>query len=106
MIANPFIIASAVLRYGEEACASLAYFVQAGTDGLIKIGHARDIGSRMCELQTGCPNELTLLAVEPGGRDTERRLHARFLEYRIRGEWFSPNPEILEYVSSLNEQRR
>jgi hypothetical protein len=60
-------------------------------DGLtpIKVGKAKDVTTRMAELQTGCPYRLELLHVLVGGLDLERELH-QMLGYqeRLVGEWF------------------
>lgn len=77
------------------------YFVQAGTDGPVKIGTATDIQARVRGLQTGSPHRLNLLATSTGGRRLEKRLHRRFAAHRVLGEWFSPAPALLEYIASL-----
>ncbi len=64
------------------------YFVQQGDRGPVKIGIAKDPLDRMGALQTGNPTELHLRQVVPGQRELEARLHYRFREARIRGEWF------------------
>lgn len=71
------------------------YLVQAGEGGPVKIGVSTDVPSRIRSLQTGIPQPLILLATFPGCRSKERRLHERLARYRIRGEWFSPAPEVL-----------
>lgn len=54
----------------------------------VKIGVARDVGSRLAELQTGSPLPLYLIWKTRGGGALERDLHERFSPYRIHGEWF------------------
>lgn len=65
------------------------YAIQArGPEGPVKIGFSRDPWKRLRELQTGCPDELRLLAVEPNSvPEDERRYHAS-IGAPIRGEWF------------------
>jgi hypothetical protein len=78
------------------------YFIQGMKGGPIKIGHSRDVEKRIKELQTGFPTKLIVLALLPGSRSTEASLHRRFKKYRLHGEWFSPAPELLEYIRSVN----
>lgn len=75
-----------------------AYAIQAGEGGPVKIGVTRDPVQRLKTLQTGNPETLRGLAawrVLPG---EERLIHDDFASVRIRGEWFHPTPELLEYV--------
>ena len=78
----------------------MIYFVQIGADGPIKIGFtsASSPVDRLRALQVGVPYELRLLGVISGGSaQDERRLHASFDQHRLRGEWFIPVSEVLEY---------
>lgn len=78
------------------------YFVQQGDRGPVKIGVAKDPFDRMATLQTGNPTELHLRHVVPGQRDLESKLHFRFREARIRGEWFGDQPELdLSYLKLI-----
>jgi hypothetical protein len=49
-------------------------------------------------LQTGCPGYLILLLSLEGRERTERQLHKRFRSLRVRGEWFRPGPDLLEFL--------
>ena len=63
----------------------------------------------MKDLQVGCPDLLTIIHLEKGGRKKEAEFHACFSDSRIRGEWFSYNPEISEflyYARTAEEFRR
>lgn len=42
----------------------------------------------MSQLQVGCPLELRLVGILPGGRSEEKALHRKLLAYRVRGEWY------------------
>ncbi|GGU62509.1 GIY-YIG nuclease family protein [Streptomyces lavendofoliae] len=65
-----------------------------GVEGsqVVKIGLGGNPQERLGQLQTGNPHELLLLWVHEGGRALESHLHATFLEYRVRGEWFDLSP--------------
>jgi hypothetical protein len=73
------------------------YFA-ARSDGLIKIGTSSDPARRVQALSTGAGESLALVAVVDGGRARERALHERFADTRVHGEWFSPSPELLEFI--------
>jgi hypothetical protein len=77
------------------------YFIQGEGGGPIKIGHATYVKSRLKELQSGSPVKLVVLATTPGREREERALHDRFASHRLHGEWFSPAPELLEYIRGI-----
>src|ERR1035437_9781756 len=64
------------------------YFIQAGSEGPIKIGIADSPALRLRELQTGNHLPLTLLKAVPGGKDLETELHRELAAYRLCREWF------------------
>lgn len=75
----------------------LVYFVAAGEDGPIKIGRAKHPRKRLCELQVGCPEPLSLLGVMTGGEAEERAIHLELACYRVRGEWYE-RAFVMEYM--------
>lgn len=56
--------------------------------GPIKVGWAVDPEKRRRELQTGNPERLFVLAIEPGDRQRETAAHTRLAAARVHGEWF------------------
>ena len=79
----------------------MIYFIRCECPGEqpIKIGFAQYVGERLVNLQIGCPFPLTILAViEDGDEAQESFLHAAFDEFRLRGEWFRPNAELVEWI--------
>lgn len=77
------------------------YFIQAGTRrGPIKIGRASNLAGRLSDIQTHNHEALYVLAAIPGGAAEEARMHEKFDRARIRGEWFTPSPELLSFISS------
>lgn len=76
------------------------YFVQATRLGLIKIGYARDMASRMSAMQAQSPDSLKVLGTIECGRAKalEQFLHAEFAELRSHGEWFRPDPILLAFI--------
>lgn len=79
------------------------YFAQLGEAGPIKIGASGDVRARLVQLQTGAPFELRLLGVFPGGEESEGMFHRWFAYLRLRGEWFSPAPELLAVIAAFAE---
>lgn len=77
------------------------YFIQGESTKLIKIGKANDPIERLKGLQTGSPDKLVLLGVIPctSVQVQEVALHEDFQAFKVHGEWFSPSPELLEYIS-------
>jgi hypothetical protein len=69
----------------------------------VKIGFTSgDPRARLKALQTGCPDELVVIATEVGSQSLERNLHERFAEKRVRGEWFRVDKELREYIIDAN----
>lgn len=80
------------------------YFIQSQGTHTIKIGYtAGQAQNRLKDLQTAHPYQLNLLATLPGDRNHEKSLHQRFAEYRLKGEWFEPHPDLLAFISLLNK---
>jgi hypothetical protein len=89
----------------EDSPRSEVYFVQESGAGFIKIGMSTNVEMRMCALLQGMPHNLTLLATMPGANRVESLVHAHFRHARVRGEWFRPLPELLEYISDVETGR-
>lgn len=78
------------------------YFIQETASGGIKIGYTGQLPeSRLKSLQTSNPNELVLLHYVRGSKENEAELHAHFARDRIRGEWFRPSAELIDYIETL-----
>lgn len=75
------------------------YFIRAGVSGPVKIGTARDPRKRLSGLQTSTAVPLRILGVVVGGRAQERAFHEQFAHLRLRGEWFVPEPELLQFIA-------
>jgi hypothetical protein len=75
------------------------YFIQTAS-GPIKIGwtKSKKANIRMQELQVGNHELLVLLAAVPATEADEAAIHERFAHARIRGEWFHPVPELLQFI--------
>lgn len=77
------------------------YFVTCREANAVKIGSSLEPHARLSEIQWGCPFELRLEAILPGGHEEEFAMHARFEGERIRGEWFRLS-EMIEAIIEAN----
>ena len=73
------------------------YFIQ-DQRGAVKIGHATDPASRLCQLQVGNAGPLRFIRIIDGGASTERWLHRRFEHLKLRGEWFQFDTAMLNVI--------
>lgn len=89
-----------------DAHNSQVYFVRVKGTEKVKIGYSVSINKRMSGLATGHPDELELIATVSGGNDAESRLHRRFAQYRIRGEWYRLEGKLAEYVKKLGKPKK
>lgn len=85
----------------KQAETSVVYFIRFPPSEMIKVGVTVDLTQRMRTFRTVAVPEI--LAVTPGGYLLERELHQRFDHLRTRGEFFSPDPELLALIDSINE---
>jgi hypothetical protein len=83
--------------FGGSMIERMVYFIQMGENGPIKIGETKSIHERLEMLQVANPYRLRILWVYNGRKYGEAELHEKFKQYNIRGEWFWPVEEILEF---------
>lgn len=77
------------------------YFIRARSSGAIKIGVSWNPSRRLASLQAAHHDALELMASTPGDISSERTLHKRFSASRVSGEWFSPSPELIEFIDTI-----
>lgn len=81
--------------------AGTVYFIQGADGGPIKIGFTNwAIEDRLKALQTGSPVRLTVLAMIPGDKATEKKLHHKFRKLRVLGEWFKDHERIRNFIAN------
>jgi hypothetical protein len=85
-------------RKGRPLGSSVYYVRMVNADGFIKIGVATSPESRLANMQVGSPYELELMHSEPGDETLEAQLHARFQHLHVRGEWFRPDPDLVNFI--------
>lgn len=82
----------------------MSYIYLIGDSNKQKIGVASDPHKRLKQLQTGCPDELTLHYYVEVADDKrfmmEKRIHHELAHKRIRGEWFRFPPQFgIDYLT-------
>ena len=74
------------------------YIIRSGDRGPVKIGYAASPYDRLAALQTGHFEQLSVVRLLDGGVADERALHRRFSGLRMRGEWFSFCPSMMDDI--------
>ena len=81
------------------------YIIQRGEGGPIKIGRsASSITRRIQTIQQCAPESLIELARIVDVR-IESSLHEKFRRSRIRGEWFQPHADLIEFINSIPSRK-
>jgi len=87
----------------QDGAKSFVYILQMEASRHVKVGIGADPRERMRNLQVGNPETLTLIAVVPGTRETERMLHTYLDVDRMQGEWFrwsERTESLIEFIAS------
>lgn len=83
------------------------YAIEARQSKLVKIGFSTEPSKRIATLQTGCPEELLVVAIWEGSQADEHAIHSALREHRINGEWFTVNAEETRaFIDSFLKTRR
>jgi len=78
------------------------YYAKHPVSGLIKIGRSLRPGRRLREVaRVEGVKTVRLVGVEVSHDEYGR--HKHFKRFRVRGEWFSPAPELLGYIALLGK---
>lgn len=78
----------------------MIYFIRGKESGNIKIGYSTNPDKRKSNLQTSHYEELELIGLMDGSLEDEATIHKTFASFNIRGEWYRPSQEILEFVDN------
>lgn len=70
------------------------YFIVSNQFNFCKIGFSANPTSRLKEIQTGCPFDLSIAGIIKGSKKREKEFHEMFKEYRTHGEWFKTNGKL------------
>jgi hypothetical protein len=79
----------------------MIYFIRSGQ--FVKVGVSEQPWKRLSNLQTAHHDHLEMLAIMPGDRAFEQRLHKRFAEYRHNREWFRDSDPLQQYIQEVRE---
>ena len=79
---------------------SWVYFIFDEDNQAIKIGRSTNPLHRLSELQVGNSKSLGLLKIIDGGAELEHKLHKKFKDLRLNGEWFKATQELLQFIDS------
>lgn len=85
-----------------SSAGAFVYLIACGESKICKIGYSLKPVERLRDLQTSCPYTLNLLGTLPGGSRKEKHLHLKFARFRLHGEWFLLNEEILAEFSQMD----
>ena len=73
------------------------YFIK--SHNFVKIGSTTFLYQRLCSIKVdNVLPELIGLFIRPDCRGLEKKLHDRFVRYRVRGEWFYFNEDMVDFV--------
>lgn len=95
--------------WGKRSSAKISriYFIQSGSSGPIKIGYSTSsVKDRLATLQTAHHEKLNLLATMEGARPLEQKIHSQFQSHRLEGEWFHPDPGILNFIDDIKKNSK
>ena len=67
----------------------------------VKIGFSLDPNKRLKQLQTACPHKLVMLGTVDGDTDNEAALHKIAENWRMHGEWFRADKDLLKWVDRI-----
>lgn len=82
----------------------MIYLLKSGN--YLKIGlTSRTAEQRIKDLQTGNPEEITIIDTREGHKDEERLIHTVCKNWHVRNEWFEDCPEVRNIFSSINLER-
>jgi hypothetical protein len=102
IVPPPTVLPPLPVRPYREMGAGRVYFIGAEGDiAPIKIGFTTGPAEeRRKQLQTGHPHRLRIWAVLEADFQYEQKIHHRFRESRLQGEWFSRTPDLLEFMAT------
>lgn len=81
-LVRKFRIPIALAKVEDPKVEDEVYFSIALGSGLCKIGHSKNPHKRCKAMQTGNPNDLTVIAKVPGGRELEQLVLRHTIKYR------------------------
>lgn len=95
-----FFNGQAIHYHDGQWIATISLYLIQSESGYIKIGISKRVERRLRDLQISSPEKLTLLFYQPLQKAEliEKKLHQRFSDKRLRGEWFDLTPDDIQWV--------
>jgi len=75
------------------------YFIHGGDR--IKIGYSKEPEDRLTALQVSTADRLQIIGSIVGDQRKEKSLHDQFRHLHIRGEWFRPETDLVEFICRI-----
>lgn len=82
-----------------EAKKSYVYFISNGPE--VKIGASVDPKERLRVAQTFSSKKVEIIHSFEGGKEEEKKIHEKFKEYHLSGEWFVFSSEIEAFIEVI-----
>lgn len=95
--------AASNVKQGKRIEPTPGYVYLLHSNGVYKIGHAKDLTRRMMQISPVMPHEVELVhAIKCENMvGLESELHQQFADKRLNGEWFNLSAEDVEYIKHL-----
>lgn len=88
------------LRIKKDKENAYVYVIGNKEMNICKIGFTNNIFKRIIAIQTGCPFKLEIFCVVEGSVQTEKKLHEKYKDLRMNGEWFRYEGKLKESVEN------
>jgi hypothetical protein len=79
------------------------YFMRINNRGHVKIGYSTDVMNRFKAHGISNPGEPVLVGSMHGTRTTEKRLHKKYADLHVKGEWFRYTGALKAFIEALPE---
>jgi hypothetical protein len=76
----------------------VVYFLWSHKDHLVKVGSTANLNTRITTIAKQENAEVDLLGIMSGYEWHEKNIHRQFKHLRVRGEWFLPYVDLMEYI--------
>lgn len=78
----------------------MVYIITTNDFEFIKVGKSSNFKSRLSNIQSGCPHELSLWCCirTPRPGEIEAAIHESLAHCKTRGEWFAPSASDLDLL--------
>jgi hypothetical protein len=84
--------------------APVVYYIRRTSDGLIKIGTTVYMRGRMKAIAKEHATVIEILVTHIGAADREHEMHRQFADLRVTGEWFRPEPALLDFIAETRRR--